>query len=232
MYWYYVFGRIRFSPAEKCSYGCRQSYDKSELPPTPLTLPLTLRVCIPRSHILSQPPCMYAKRVAGGAGGGSKWGVVRAEISKGNLHDIHDHCGATPLHMAMLYGHHDMAKALVRAYPSSVCDPFTAGSESGSKGGNSYTGETALHIAVVQKSMDMVRLLLASNGGKHRKEQLLSRAKGKFFTPFHFQDWENVDLSKCPAWNDPVAIADYGKSKVGDTEICLHTSYLRSTVVL
>ena len=78
-----------------------------------------------------------------------------------------DHCGATVLHMALLYRNNGMAKRIVQEFPESVLDEFTSGT-SHALTDNSYTGEVALHIAIVNRDVEMVSFLLDSSGGRCR----------------------------------------------------------------
>ena len=77
---------------------------------------------------------------------------------------------ARPLHMCFVYGspaHHVMADHIMERYPELVCDQYE---------GTEYTGETILHIAIVNQQEAIVRNLLSIN-----KHLLTLRAVGKFF---------------------------------------------------
>jgi len=118
------------------------------------------------------------------------------------LGHIRDKCGGTPLHIAMLYGHLGMARRLVEEYPACVADCFDGGDTTGRKGGNSFNGENALHIAIVQEDLEMARLLLASDDGAHKRDMLKALATGRFFSPFAHEKWAEHSLEGCEQFSD------------------------------
>ncbi|XP_038672603.1 transient receptor potential cation channel subfamily V member 5-like isoform X2 [Scyliorhinus canicula] len=77
--------------------------------------------------------------------------------------------GETVLHVAALYNSKEAAIILLNAFPFLIDEPIDC---------EMYKGETALHIAVVNQNVDLIKELLALNADiKH------SRAVGTFFTP-------------------------------------------------
>ncbi|XP_067850767.1 transient receptor potential cation channel subfamily V member 5-like [Heptranchias perlo] len=77
--------------------------------------------------------------------------------------------GETVLHVAALYNSKEAAIILLNAFPFLIDEPIDC---------EMYKGETALHIAVVNQNVDLIKELLALNADiKH------SRAVGSFFTP-------------------------------------------------
>ncbi|XP_072897128.1 transient receptor potential cation channel subfamily V member 5-like isoform X1 [Hemitrygon akajei] len=77
--------------------------------------------------------------------------------------------GETVLHVAALYNSKEAATILLNAFPFLIDEPIDC---------EMYKGETALHIAVVNQNVELIKELLALNADiKH------SRAVGTFFTP-------------------------------------------------
>uniref|UniRef100_UPI00398E69A3 transient receptor potential cation channel subfamily V member 5-like n=1 Tax=Pristiophorus japonicus TaxID=55135 RepID=UPI00398E69A3 len=77
--------------------------------------------------------------------------------------------GETVLHVAALYNSKEAAVILLNAFPFLIDEPIDC---------EMYKGETALHIAVVNQNVELIKELLALNADiKH------SRAVGTFFTP-------------------------------------------------
>lgn len=88
--------------------------------------------------------------------------------------------GETPLHLMLLYGGASSmersaqlrsAKYVGEKFPKTVNDVYVGGE---------YFGESALHIAIVNKNVDLVRWLLATS--VNVKGLLAARATGRFFS--------------------------------------------------
>ena len=89
--------------------------------------------------------------------------------------------GELPLHMAFLYNtpaHHVLAFYLMSLCPHVIAEPYW---------GSEYTGETILHIAIIQQDPRMVERLVAKEPAL-----LTSRATGRFFQqgqPCYYGEW-------------------------------------------
>ncbi|XP_055502293.1 transient receptor potential cation channel subfamily V member 6-like isoform X2 [Leucoraja erinacea] len=77
--------------------------------------------------------------------------------------------GETVLHVAALYNSKEAAIILLNTFPFLMDEPIDC---------EMYKGETALHIAVVNQNVDLIKELLALNADIKN-----SRAVGTFFTP-------------------------------------------------
>lgn len=110
------------------------------------------------------------------------WGFVKDGNVKGVLSEVQKNpsilhrrgpVGETPLHLLVLFSHFDLAKAIVARYPSLIVDEYV---------GNMYRGENCLHIAIVQRDLDMVSFILETSRVNGTLQQVLSaRADGDFF---------------------------------------------------
>uniref|UniRef100_F7CJL7 Uncharacterized protein n=1 Tax=Ornithorhynchus anatinus TaxID=9258 RepID=F7CJL7_ORNAN len=77
--------------------------------------------------------------------------------------------GERVLHVAALYNNHEILIALLDAYPFLINYPMEC---------ETYKGETALHIAIINQNLAVVRELLARKADIHG-----ARATGDFFAP-------------------------------------------------
>ncbi|XP_038069039.1 transient receptor potential cation channel subfamily V member 5-like [Patiria miniata] len=118
--------------------------------------------------------------------------------------------GETILHLCYLNNtkvHREIARFLLEMYPKLALDVYE---------GADYYGENAVHMAIVNKDMESVRLLV----GQYNAE-LDRRATGRFFRPNDFKDPKQIKL-KLSNYEGDVYFGEYllaFAAGVGSTEI-------------
>ena len=91
-----------------------------------------------------------------------------------------DDAGATPLHLVCLFRNTELAKQLIKKFPDAAKALYVKTDRS-----NKYTGENCLHIAIVNKDIELINVLL--DGESDRDEPLVdNEATGDFFLPKDF----------------------------------------------
>lgn len=89
--------------------------------------------------------------------------------------DKRDMAGATPLHLCFLYNsatHQNMAKAILARFPLLITSEYT---------GAEYLGENCLHIATINKEVQLVEHLLDLASPPQLTTLLNAQARGRFF---------------------------------------------------
>ena len=117
--------------------------------------------------------------------------------------EARDPAGASPLHIMLLYNtdlHIQLACEVILQYPDRCEDQYLGGvfGENGQEIPDRYTGENALHLAIVNGNRELAQLLCAT-----RPTVLTHHATGRFFAPGGHCYYGELPLSFAVCTNQP-----------------------------